>query len=267
MKIQIVSDIHLEFNDWVEINNAGADILCLAGDICLAEHFARGEPSPYVAKAQQYLRFFDHVSKQFDRVFYVMGNHEHYSGLWNNTANHLRETLALWPNIALLDNQWVEIDRTRIIGTTLWTDMNKGDPLTMMSMPDMMSDYRAIAINNNGAYYKLRPIDTVQEHYRSLETIKLGVETWDGDVVVLGHHTPSHLSIHPKYANQGIMNAAFVNMLDEYIMDHPKIKLWIHGHVHDPWDYMIGETRIVCNPHGYPRERPVWDPNLIVEMP
>jgi len=62
------------------------------------------------------------------------------------------------------------------------------------------------------------------------------------------------------------MNAAFVNSLDEYIIDHPQIKLWAHGHVHDRWDYMIGETRIICNPHGYPNEPRVWDPNLVVEI-
>jgi hypothetical protein len=34
-------------------------------------------------------------------------------------------------------------------------------------------------------------------------------------------------------------------------MDHPEIVLWTHGHMHDPFDYMIGSTRVVCNPRGY----------------
>ena len=84
--------------------------------------------------------------------------------------------------------------------------------------------------------------------------------------MVLGHHAPSHKSIHPKYQNQDVMNHAFVNRLDEYIIDHPQIKLWVHGHVHDCWDYMIGDTRIVCNPRGYPGETNGFNPNLIVEI-
>ena len=48
-----------------------------------------------------------------------------------------------------------------------------------------------------------------------------------------------------------LMNGAYSSELDEYIMDHPQIKLWTHGHTHEDFDYMIGSTRIVCNPRGY----------------
>ena len=62
------------------------------------------------------------------------------------------------------------------------------------------------------------------------------------------------------------MNGAFVSNLDEFIMDHPQIKLWTHGHVHNVFDYTIGETRVVCNPRGYPGENTEWDANLMVEV-
>jgi hypothetical protein len=39
--------------------------------------------------------------------------------------------------------------------------------------------------------------------------------------------------------------------LSEFIMDHPQIKLWTHGHTHEEFDYMVGSTRIICNPRGY----------------
>ena len=39
--------------------------------------------------------------------------------------------------------------------------------------------------------------------------------------------------------------------LSEFILDRPGIKLWTHGHTHENFDYMIGSTRIVCNPRGY----------------
>ena len=272
MKLQIVSDLHLEFNSNVTIENAGADVLCLAGDICLAYHLYRHPLSnlPNNAengdKAKRYRDFFDQVSRNFDRVLYVMGNHEHYSGRWNNTAEWLREALTPWSNIKLLDNQWVDFGNVRVIGTSLWTDLNASDPLTLLSVKDMMNDYRAITINNNGVYHKLRPIDTIEAHRQALDTIKIGTEQWDGKVVVLGHHAPSQQSIHERYKHEWIMNGAFCSKLDEFILNQEKIKVWIHGHVHNTFDYMIGDCRIICNPHGYPGEKTNFSPNLVVEL-
>jgi hypothetical protein len=39
--------------------------------------------------------------------------------------------------------------------------------------------------------------------------------------------------------------------MNDYILDHPQITLWTHGHTHHVFDYRIGSTRIVCNPRGY----------------
>ena len=273
MKIQIVSDLHLEFNENVVVKNAGADILFLAGDICLAQHLYRNPISPLhnnsgsADLAARYRKFFDTVSKEFQQIYYVMGNHEHYSGRWNDTAKNLREGLEPWPNIQLLDNQWVDINNVRIVGTTLWTSLNNSDPLVMMSIKDMMNDYHAVTIKHNGIYHKLRPIDTLEEHRRSLDTIKLAAETFDGSVVVLGHHAPSNQSIHERYRDQYIMNSAFYSNLDDFIISQPKIKLWIHGHVHNEFDYWIEQCRIICNPHGYPGEKNHFNPNLVIEVP
>ena len=259
MKLQIVSDLHLEFND-VTVNNAGAEILCLAGDVCLAQHLYRHpignipNNAEHRNLAARYRKFFDHVSKQFDQVLYVLGNHEHYSGHWNVTADHLREALEPWDNITLMDDGWLNFGNTRIVGTSLWTNMNKGDPLTMMHIKNSMNDYHVITIENNGIYHKLRPIDTLNAHTRAVETIKLAAETWDGDVVVLGHHAPSLQSVHERYKHDWMMNGGYVSDLDEYILSQEKIKLWICGHVHHRHWHYIGETLCVCNPHGYPSE-------------
>ena len=273
MKLQIVSDLHMEFREPPEIKNAGADALVLAGDICLAYHLHRHPISNLMRnnsengeKAFRYRQFFDNISQEFDTVYYVMGNHEHYNGRWNDTADWLREALEPWNNIILMDNTWINVGDVRIIGTTLWTSLNNADPLTMMSIKDMMMDYRAITIENSGVYHKLRPLDTFKANHLAVEFIKEGVRGWDGKVVVLGHHAPSYSSVHPKYASHILMNHAFVNELDDYIIDHPQIALWVHGHVHDCWDYKIGDTRIICNPRGYPGEINGFNPNFIVEI-
>ena len=73
----------------------------------------------------------------------------------------------------------------------------------------------------------------------------------DQKFVVVGHHSPSPQSIHPMYANDTIMNGGYSSNLEEFIQDHPQIKLWTHGHTHHNFDYVIGETRVICNPRGY----------------
>ena len=274
MKLQIVSDLHLEFNESVRIKNAGADILCLAGDICLAQDLYRHPASSLGInkaengkKAAYYRRFFDQVSKEFDQVLYIMGNHEHYRSRWNDTASNLREALEPWSNITLMDDSWLNFGDTRIVGTTLWTDLNKGDPLTMMNIKSMMNDYNLITIKRGELYHKLRPVDTLEAHNRAMQLIKLATESWDGKIVILGHHSPSHKSIAPHYRNNELMNGGYHSDLSDYILSQDKIKLWIHGHTHNSFDYTIGECRVICNPYGYRTENIAsFDPNLIVEI-
>jgi hypothetical protein len=67
----------------------------------------------------------------------------------------------------------------------------------------------------------------------------------------VGHHAPSKLSTHPRYADDYVINGGYSSDLSEFILDHPKIKLWTHGHTHYAFDYVIGETRVVANPRGY----------------
>jgi hypothetical protein len=85
-----------------------------------------------------------------------------------------------------------------------------------------------------------------------VEFIKTTVEANPaGHYVVVGHHAPSRLSTHPKYQDQAIMNGGYSSELDGFILDHPQLKLWTHGHTHEDFDYCIGSTRILCNPRGY----------------
>jgi Icc-related predicted phosphoesterase len=261
MKLQIISDLHLEFGSTVRIDNAGADILCLAGDICLARDFYKNNE-----RSRKYRQFFDQVSKEFDTILYIMGNHEHYSGRWNLTSTHLREALEPWDNIILMDDSWLNFGKTRIVGTTLWSSLNNADPITMYHLKSVMNDYHTITIERSGIYHKLRPEDTLDAYNRAVETIKLATQTWDGDVVVLGHHAPSRASIHERYRHDQVGSGGYCSDLDDLILDQPKIKLWIHGHVHSCFDYQIGDCRVICNPHGYPTEHGAFNPNLIVEV-
>jgi predicted house-cleaning noncanonical NTP pyrophosphatase (MazG superfamily) len=101
---------------------------------------------------------------------------------------------------------------------------------------------------------KFAPEDTVEYHRKMLEYIKIVTTMMPESTqkyVVVGHHAPSKASTHPRYQNDTTMNGAYSSDLSEFILDRPQIKLWVHGHTHDSFDYMIGSTRVVCNPRGY----------------
>ena len=92
---------------------------------------------------------------------------------------------------------------------------------------------------------------SVIDHKEMLSFIESETKNLYEKYVVVGHHSPSRLSTHPKYAHDVLMNGGYSSNLDDFITERPQIKVWVHGHTHHDFDYMIGETRIVCNPRGY----------------
>jgi Icc-related predicted phosphoesterase len=112
-----------------------------------------------------------------------------------------------------------------------------------------MNDYRVIRNSEKGR--RLIALDTLYHHKTSLEKIDEVYNQFDKPIVVVGHHAPSKLSVKPQYEHDFHINGAYSSNLDEFIVNHPRIKLWVHGHTHNEFDYIIGETRVVCNPRGY----------------
>jgi Icc-related predicted phosphoesterase len=163
----------------------------------------------------------------------------------------LRDECARYPNVYFLENDIKVIGEVSFIGATLWTDCNKADPLTLHALTDMMNDYRVIR-NDELGFTKLRPAHTMHRHHQTMSYLKAVLpDLKDKKVVFVGHHTPSHQSIHEMYRGDYLMNGGYHSDLSEFILDHPQIVLWTHGHTHEPMDYMIGTTRVVCNPRGY----------------
>jgi Icc-related predicted phosphoesterase len=282
MKIKLVSDLHLEFSDINIKNDEGCDVLILSGDIMIAEELYDHPETSYnmysnvnladlgrkQLRVKNFRDFLKRCSFQFPHVVYVAGNHEFYHGKWNRTIDVLHNECAKFPNVYFLERECKKIDDVTFIGGTLWTDMNKGDPLTLHAVRDMMADFRVILKEKEG-YTRLKPYDTVMRHREMLDYIKSVVaERGDEKFVVVGHHSPSKLSTHEQYKNEHLMNGAYSSDLSEFIMDRPQIKLWTHGHTHHPFDYVIGETRIVCNPRGYEGYEPEsgWNPNIVIEV-
>jgi predicted phosphodiesterase len=267
MKINVISDLHLDFADLVL---PGGDVLILSGDICEARHLKKDMYNPDMVllpneradqRPDRFYRFFEEECSKYREVVMVMGNHEHYGFQYQKTYPHIAANLP--DNIVLLENQTHTIDDVVFVGATLWTDMNKEDELTMWHMKSMMNDYKQVTMFNEvkNVYHRLTPEKTVADFYRSRDYIKTVVEgRYDQKFVVVTHHAPTKVSTHPRYVNDTMMNGAYSSDLSKFILENPQIKLWTHGHTHDPFDYMVGSTRVICNPRGYQNyeERANW---------
>lgn len=265
MKIALASDLHLEFGDINLKNEGNADVLILSGDIMIAQDLHDHPEMDYgmysnvnladlgrrQQAAQRFRDFLKRCSVEFPHVVYVAGNHEFYHGNFPGSLQDLRNACAKFSNVYFMENDCRTIDDVTFIGCTLWTDMNKGDPMTLHAVTDKMNDYRMIR-NDQLGYTKLRPSHTAYQHRKSVEYIRTVMEgKFDEKFVVVGHMAPSKLSINDRYKHDYLMNGAYASDLSEFILDHPQIKLWTHGHTHHNFDYMIGTCRIVCNPRGY----------------
>jgi len=278
-------DINLQNTKNADVLILGGDI-CVAADVGKPDpnNIMEG------AKSNRIADFFKRCSSQFPHVIFIMGNHEHYHGDFATSATILKSMLAsnMLSNVYLLDKESKKIDDVTFIGGTLWTDMNKEDSMTLRHIRGMMNDFRCVENSNrvvnykvpvykkdengdyiydttnggksmikNGHEFKTRvstfsPEDAVIDHKEMLGYIQTVIEgKFDQKFVVVGHHAPSKASTHPRYKDEELMNGGYSSDLNDYIMEHPQIKLWTHGHTHEDFDYMVGSTRVVCNPRGY----------------
>jgi len=276
MKIKLVSDLHLEFSDIFIYNEHNYDLLILGGDIMIAQNlheFAADDvtlPVSYTqrGKADRFRNFLNQVSQAFPHVIYIAGNHEFYHGKWPDAIDWLKTEAAVFPNVYFLEMETKEIDNIVFVGATLWTDFNRNDPTTMSICSNSMNDYRVIRDSTKN-YSRLKPVTTLGRHRESLAYIKSVVESDpDRQYVVVGHHAPTPQSTHPSFRNDNHLNGAYRSDLTEFIVDHPQIKLWTHGHTHNVCDYMVGSTRVVCNPRGYEgfEADSGWNPEIILEV-
>jgi Icc-related predicted phosphoesterase len=167
----------------------------------------------------------------------------------------MKQECNQFANIYFLEDQVKEIDGVLFIGTTLWTDMNQNDWHTKYQVKHGISDFRIIKNDRNG-YHNLHPDDVIVRHNKSLEFIKNTVANTSKKIVVVTHHAPSDMSVADCYKSDHLMNGAYRTNVEEFIMDS-NITHWYHGHTHFPFDYMLGNTRVVCNPRGYIGHEPI----------
>ena len=246
MKVKVMSDLHLEFdNPEEEFDPGTGDILVLAGDICVASNYD-----------WRYHDFFVKCVQGYNKVFYVLGNHEHYNGDFNETLNILRERLPI--GITIMNNRSEFIDGVHFIGATMWTNMNNLNPDTIEEARSCMNDYHCVD--------NFSPEKSIEEHMTSREWFERCLPTLRGPVFVMTHHLPSKRSVKGRYVGAEGM---YSSDMESFIDNHPEIKWWAHGHCHESSDYMIGNCQVVCNPRGYNHSElnSNFNPDFELEIP
>lgn len=228
MQFELVSDLHLEMQRELKVFTAlGSDILIVAGDLHVG--------------AQNVYKELLRISQAYKHVIYVPGNHEYYGTSLHEFNQELRLLLVKHSNIHFLNNQHLDLYGIRFIGSTLWTNF-RYNPLAMMAAKSMISDFTLIK--------DFSPEKSAKEFYLAHEFIKYAYESTQGPKVIITHFLPATECIHPKYANDNLINNYFSNNLGEWI-SYLGNTTWVHGHSHDATDQLIGDTRVLCNPLGY----------------
>jgi predicted phosphodiesterase len=250
MKLNVLSDVHLSLGALALPAN-DADAVILAGDIA--------RPAAAVSWA----------SALGKPVIYVPGNHEFYGGSIAGTVEELKR-LSAGTSIRVLDDDEAIIGGVRFLGTTLWTDFmlfGEGDKriAAMHEAQRFMRDFSRIRLAE--APFTPEASTALFRQHAAWLRGRLA-ERHAGPTVVITHHAPSPRSIHPRFAHS-LMNACFVSDADSLIAGS-RAQLWIHGHTHDSFDYVVNGTRVLCNPRGYAKngvnENALFEANLIVTV-
>jgi predicted phosphohydrolase len=248
MRVHILSDLHLEFAPF-QPNKVDADVVVLAGDVHTGTNGIKWILEAFRDKP----------------VIYVLGNHEFYGQKIQKLIASIKE-IAQGTNVHVLDNDRVEINDVVFLGATLWTDFRlMGDPVVSGAVAQAgMNDFRRIRLLPN--YRRFLPKNARAFHAQSLDWLGQQTENAQGrKIVMVTHHAPSARSIPPRFERDPL-NAAFASNLDHFIAECGA-SLWIHGHIHHHSDFVVGSTRVMANPRGYPTEPHIgFDPALVIEV-
>jgi len=206
------------------------------------------------------------MSTRFKDVVYVLGNHEFYRNEMTTLVSDIKEELSDFTSIHVLDDEVVVLDGVRFVGSTLWTDMDNRNPVSMLCIEQGMTDYHVIRKNG----FPARAMDTIALHAVAVNFLhETLAEAHEGPTVVVTHHLPSMQSVAPmfRHPDHNQLNGGYCSNLDDMLVDYD-VEYWFHGHTHATVEYDVDGTKVRMNPFGYSghAENEDFDPEWRVEV-
>lgn len=262
MKIRVLSDLHVDVAAWQPPEVTAVDVVVIAGDIC-------NGPGGFTWARKHF---------RGSEIICVAGNHEMY-GLALDAAPAILRQEASDCGVTLLDCNERVIDGVRFLGATMWTDFRlfadraKGMDArereaifqrTCFEVERSISDFFCISapslsqVRHDTRTNRVTAANLISLHRRQRNWLRQALaRPFAGKTVVVTHHAPSARSVagvvgfadwvgDPR-GGSGARAAAYASHIE--ILGTP-IDLWIHGHVHETFDYLERGTRVVCNGRG-----------------
>jgi len=247
-KIHILSDLHLEFDDFSP-PETDADIVILAGDIHTGSDGLSWARKAFPDK----------------EIIYVSGNHEFYHHLYDQLLAEFRWQ-AEAQQIHFLENRQCVLNGIRFLGCTLWTDYNcyveHSQEQSMQLLGNSLADHKLIKKDLKGRLFS--PEDALKLHEKSLDWLSYELnQPFPGKTVVISHHGPSLDCKHRIYGHSDLAPGFYSDL--SYLLD--KSDYWIYGHTHSNLNIQHNQTHLIANQRGYPNEEiKGFEPGLVITI-
>ena len=226
MRIQYMSDLHLEFGE-MQVPDVAGDVLVLAGDIGIGT----SHKDWVVACCEKH-----------DNVILLLGNHEFYGHNMQKVRNAWAE-MDMPNNFYFLDNDWITINGVNFIGSTLWSNVHPDCPL---------NDFYKINYKYPGRYGKFTQAEAKNLFNENLNWLIKTLAKLSGHTnVVITHHAPSWKAQDPKYAGENrVVGSGFQTDI-LHLFDRKDITAWIYGHLHNNTEFTEHGIFCTANQRGY----------------
>jgi ankyrin repeat protein/predicted phosphohydrolase len=217
-EIQFISDLHVEKWGLAQVEPT-ASILIVGGDIAPVVNPLYEEQIAY-------------FSNYWDQVLVILGNHEYFGLSIEETIITCREMFAKYPNVTLLQKDYIEIQDRIFVGCTLWSDFKNSRQYYNEIRP-IMKDFTLIR-KFSPADWQALFIDQRDWLARTLKSLKWSRK----QIVVITHHAPLYSETsHPFYRDHIATRAFGTNMKEVF----PDVDIWLFGHTH----YNVDKQKII----------------------
>lgn len=264
MRVRIVSDLHVDINETMEFGfmNKSQDLLLIAGDIAGSAH-----------------KEIEFLSTLNQKTICIGGNHLGYDYQKYRRANAILgvdlpleetkedciKTLTThsFENVKYIENSYIDIGDYILFGGTMYSDFllygQKHKENCTWTAERWLNDFRNVYTFDKNVVRQIRAKDYIKWNKLFMKSLNKCIKNTNKDIIILSHFAPSIKSIDSKYLNRrntfsqpgSELNAVYANNLEDFIIENPRIKYWLHGHVHTPKDYNIEQCHVLCCPMGY----------------